>query len=738
MVLTAALYGSLIYMCLFWKATVGYSMPILASAGFCLAACIISGRQAIIPLLVGGLIGFFAFGMKTISIPVAIALTIINVMVPYGASLILKYYKFNRHMLAIRDVILLISVAVVIAIISATLGGLAFVFDGIPVTRVSALHHMLGEITGILIVTSMIITWNSSSKVPFTRKNLSSFFVLLIVLTVVSVALFNTDWGPTYLKTWHLFPIMVWLAVSYNIRGISVAMAIVALTASIATIQGTGPFVLLGRDLDMVVFAVQQYLPFTASTMMVLAVVADERRRKYDSEEAANKYRAIIETAVDGIIVIDDNAQIQSLNAAAEKMFGYLPGEAIGKSVDILIPFDQREAHHKAMTHHEKTGERRVLGGPGVTIEALHKEGHTFSAHLAIAEWFVSDKRFYTGIIRDLTLEKQRDGARDMLAREIDHRAKNVLAVVQSLIQLSTGKTKEEFVSNVRGRIESLARAHSLLSQNKWEGASLFTILSEEISSHASRIILRGPPIRLDTDSVQPLSMIIHELLTNAIKYGSLSTEDGGVVIDWHVTKDKNLLLEWQEFAGPKIQEPEHRGFGSRLLDQLSHHQLNGSLVKHWREDGLLACLTIPSKSFKLGPRVESSNEDPSMKLEVLRVQGDKILVVEDNALLAMEMRFILEDAGYQVVGPVSSVAEGLDLANTRNDLDIAVLDINLAGEMSFPIAEALKAKGVPFVFCTGYEHPDTPASLSDCSFMQKPINERSLLSRLAEVRNTI
>lgn len=199
--------------------------------------------------------------------------------------------------------------------------------------------------------------------------------------------------------------------------------------------------------------------------------------------------------------------------------------------------------------------------------------------------------------VQDVTgevLERRSEEARSLLMREVDHRARNALTVVQSFVRLTTAPSLEEYRRVVEGRVEALARAQTSLAARRWEGGSLREVIESELASLADpgKYRLCGPQVLLPPEHVQAMSMTIHELATNASKYGALSTDAGTLEIAWSLPTDETLLMTWSEDGGPAVAAPTRKGFGSRLIAQLAQ-QLGGEIEHHWRAEGLLAELTI-------------------------------------------------------------------------------------------------------------------------------------------------
>lgn len=198
----------------------------------------------------------------------------------------------------------------------------------------------------------------------------------------------------------------------------------------------------------------------------------------------------------------------------------------------------------------------------------------------------------FPGVIMDIAARKQTEDARNLLMREVDHRARNVLAMVQSVVRLTDVSDPHRYQEEVIGRVDAMARAQGSLSRNNWAGGVLEDLVREELSPYASphQFTIKGPKITLPAGQVQPFSMIVHEMATNAVKYGALSAHGGKVEVFWTAT-GREFALTWRERGGPAVEPPTRRGFGSRLIARLAA-QLDGAIHQEWRAAGLVATLT--------------------------------------------------------------------------------------------------------------------------------------------------
>ncbi len=212
-----------------------------------------------------------------------------------------------------------------------------------------------------------------------------------------------------------------------------------------------------------------------------------------------------------------------------------------------------------------------------------------------------SQRRRLLGVHYEITERKRAEENNALLMREVDHRAKNALAVVQAALRLTKADNQPDYIRAVEGRVAALARAHTVLAQRRWEGAELRTLLEGELlpflasdpGAMGSRATLIGPPVMLEAGSTQALCMALHELATNAVKYGALSQPSGLIAVTWRLGEGR-LRLTWRETGGPPTAAPTRRGFGSRVIEQTIQGQLGGTLERWWTQEGLVVELSVP------------------------------------------------------------------------------------------------------------------------------------------------
>ncbi len=346
-----------------------------------------------------------------------------------------------------------------------------------------------------------------------------------------------------------------------------------------------------------------------------------------------------------------------------------------------------------------------------------------------------------TGIVEDVSARKLEEEQRQTLMAELDHRVKNVLATVQALaIQTAKRTTSlESFLSTFGGRLKAMGSANELLTAARWRGAAIDHLAAAELGALApGQTSWEGPELFLTPRAANALSLGLHELATNAVKFGALSVDTGRVDIRWRPLRDGGFELRWTETGGPTVAAPVRRGFGSTLLEQVTGRELHGETVIEYRPGGVHARLRAGAQA--LAPRPDTVPEAPVARtVETVTaasgptsLKGARVLIVEDAVLLALELELGLSEAGAQVVGPAYELEEAMALLS--QPIDAAVLDANLNGRSVTPVAEALAARGVPFVFATGYGEAAGAPGGFNAPVIRKPYDVTQVAAAVAEL----
>ncbi|EKV28090.1 hypothetical protein C882_1091 [Caenispirillum salinarum AK4] len=331
----------------------------------------------------------------------------------------------------------------------------------------------------------------------------------------------------------------------------------------------------------------------------------------------------------------------------------------------------------------------------------------------------------YIGSVVDIAARKEAEERHELLMREVDHRAKNVLALVLSVLRVTRADSMEAYVAAVEGRVEAMARAHVLLAESRWYGARLQRLVEDELGSlrgGAARVEIEGPAVTILADAVQPMTIVLHELVTNAAKHGALSGgETGSLSVTWMRTPEGGLAVEWREAVGHPVAPPSRQGFGRMLIETLVARQLGGTITFTWAENGLhcrldLSAALVSARAPDAEPDAVGGAEAaggtaspsgsavaaPDTAPPPAAPPRRRVLVVEDDVLVALGLEQMLEDLKYEVIGPAHGVEDALALLE-RERPDAALLDINLGGMLSTAVARRLRKKGVRFAYCTGY-----------------------------------
>jgi two-component sensor histidine kinase/DNA-binding response OmpR family regulator len=337
-----------------------------------------------------------------------------------------------------------------------------------------------------------------------------------------------------------------------------------------------------------------------------------------------------------------------------------------------------------------------------------------------------------SGVTIDITERKLAEDRQTLLAEEVDHRARNVVAVIQSIMRLTRATDIDAYLAAVDGRIRALSNAHKLLSRSRWEGADLGKLVDEEFAPYrldnAERVSSAGPSILLQPSTAQTLALAVHELATNAAKYGALSASEGRVTLHWRL-EDGGIVLEWKEQDGPPVNMPKSKGYGSRVVYGGIENQLGGRVSFQWLPGGLECTMIVPhdDKPVRLESAGDARQVATRMNGTHLKVlPGDEILLVEDEPLIAMMLTDMLSELGLQVDGPHGSLADAIAAAKT-NTVKAAILDVNLRGEKVYPVARLLSDRHIPFVFITGYARDSIDSNFSEVPVLQKPIERQKL-----------
>jgi PAS domain S-box-containing protein len=322
------------------------------------------------------------------------------------------------------------------------------------------------------------------------------------------------------------------------------------------------------------------------------------------TDEAAQHLASIVESSDDAIVSKDLNGIIRTWNKGAERLFGYTAEEVVGKPITIIIPEDrQSEEPHileqirrgKSIEHYE--------------TQRVRKDGSFVDISLTVSPVRDVDGRIVgaSKIARDISERKQAEMQRDLLVAELSHRVKNALATVTSIARQSFSSNPDPIDAqrSFLARIHALSQTHSRLAETRWSGVSLETLFLDELAPYrqdnGSNVHLSGPPTTLNPKHAVILAMAVHELATNAAKYGALSTRKGSVEVVWESDGQGQLRIRWTESGGPKVVPPTRSGFGRLLVERVLASDLGGSVQMDFAENGLRCIITLPTNASDNG-----------------------------------------------------------------------------------------------------------------------------------------
>jgi light-regulated signal transduction histidine kinase (bacteriophytochrome) len=340
---------------------------------------------------------------------------------------------------------------------------------------------------------------------------------------------------------------------------------------------------------------------------------------------------------------------------------------------------------------------------------------------------------------------RQSTARQEMLIAELNHRVRNILGVIRGLIRQSQPDSPEvkEFVKLVDGRIHALARAHNQITDDHWGPAPLNALIEAEAAAFAadrqSAIVAKGDPVLLNPQAYSTMALVVHELVTNSTKYGSLSGA-GEVHIDWSRDPLGNLIFVWQEKGGPPVSPPRRKGFGTTIITRSVPYDLGGQASIDYGVDGVRAQFCIPARHVSeqrdvRGPAVRISKPVISSQRVVALdgFGGKSVLLVEDSLIIALDAEDILERFGASVT--TASTPDAAHDFLDHNRPDFAILDINLGDQMSFGVADRLRELGVPFFFASGYgEQASLPMEHRSAMVVQKPYTTHNLAKAVEDL----
>ena len=460
----------------------------------------------------------------------------------------------------------------------------------------------------------------------------------------------------------------------------------------------------------------------------------DEMQRiAHDRDRAASLLRAHTDNSPLAFVTLDQDLVIRAWSKGAERMFGRLAADLLGQPATDTCWLDDDGA--------------AVLAGwlaPGdaaprhsTELSLGHAERGLIPCEIHGSILSGSRQRTLSLQILDITERRRAEEVRSLLVGELNHRIKNTLANVQAIARQGLRRSRDlaEFEQSFVGRLQALSRAHSILSDSTWASAPLDQLIDDQIrvgTLDADRLRRNGPPVELTPDTMLRMALTLHELATNAAKYGALSVPQGMVHLDWRLDAG-GLALTWRETGGPAVTPPAHSGFGSDLIAAVAGGE-DGAVAADWRPEGVVWAIRLSEgvkalDSTPAAPRASAEAADRPAAV----LHGCAVLVIEDEPLVALDIQEELELAGAGHVRIARTVDAALS-ALSEHRFDLALLDGNLKGEPVDSVALRLREASVPFCFVSGYGREHLPQGFEDAPLIQKPFPPTSLRQILSEL----
>jgi PAS domain S-box-containing protein len=459
---------------------------------------------------------------------------------------------------------------------------------------------------------------------------------------------------------------------------------------------------------------------------------------EHDAFLESERLASIVVSSDDAIISKTLEGRITSWNSGATRIFGYEANEMIGQSILRIIPPELHGEEQEILARLQR-GERI---DHFETVRCA-KDGRRIDISLT-----VSPLRDRLGKVigaskvgRDITDRKRAEKLQRVLTEELSHRVKNTLATVQAIASqsLMRAKSSGDFVSGFTGRLQALANAHTLLTRRQMQGADVMALVNEQVligGANGDKVSCSGPSLMLDPQTAVHVALVLHELATNARKYGALSVPSGRLSVTWEMRTNGgcSLLLSWKESDGPEVRAPRTHGFGRALIDRTVRSH-GGRASVHYHRDGLTCEIELPlpeQPQAELRPAAAPPKLRPAPSSRAAPAQrglhGKRILVIEDEPLVSMELEGELAAAGCEVIGPAATLEHAKTLVE-EGKYDAALVDVNLKGQPVDELATLLTKKNCPFAFVTGYGRDALPEAFRGAAVLAKPFGADQLLA---------
>lgn len=667
-----------------------------------------------------------------------------------GAWLVGRFCKRPVQLDTINEILALSLFGAAIApVASATIGSATLAWFGLQPFTVAWPLWWIGDATGVLLIAPLTIVlvqdWRDLVRVSVARV-VEACLLALVFLGACALSL-----GGYLPFAYIIMPPLLWAAVRFEFKGAAVLLVMLAVMTAVFTVTGVSQFTGDPETQKQHHVMMQLFLAISAFSALVVAAVSRQhqqallrlKRLNAELESRVAERTATLRESELQLRLAQEAAELGTWEnnfvsgkylwtAQVRDLIGVGPDDPA--SLDLLMSRvhpDDRGAIEAEITGIRQLRqdrpyrrEFRVIR-PGGAVRWLEDQGRVEYGENGHAGRAV-------GILRDVTDRKTYEQQAQFLAREVNHRAKNILSLVQAIARQTAASSPVDFVPRFLKRLHALAASQDMLINSGWKGAELRdligTLLAHFKDLIGERIILEGPTLRIKASASQALGLAIHELATNAGKYGALSGDDGIVTVAWSVGQGRSgesiFAISWVERGGPPVTPPGRRGFGTTVIETMTKLSLQADVAFDFKPDGLSWRLECPAAQVLEERAAAQAAALPGRSTA-------RVLVVEDEAVAALDVASELEGAGYKIVGPAANVEQAMRLL-AQQGCDAAVLDINLGPETSAPVAARLIELGVPFVALSGSTLEERPPIFRNAPFLAKPMDCAQLIDVLA------
>ncbi len=557
------------------------------------------GRGARLPVVVGAMVGHMAAALlgDRILIGSFVFALCSAAEALITAGLIHRNFSSRFSLNSLRQVLGLLTAVIVGTAVSGVGGTLGFkyVYGSTAPVLSTWQNWFASDALGILTVAPLLIGLASAAREPPSRGEFTEGLVVLAALAVMSgfvVSLPREPWA-TVVSIALLFPMLLWLAARCRPVFAAAAAFIVALTIVWTTTFGMGIFgdpslPIAGR----ILLAQAGILAISLCAIVLAALFAERRQHSAALMESETRLQEALTagavTAFDWNV--DTGLTRRSENAA--QILGLDPQQTFSATNFLARVHPDDHARFKSLIR----GVRPDSPSYSVTFRFIRPDGREVWLEETSRAEFDAGGRLvrHKGLTLDITERKRAEEHQNLLIAELDHRVKNVLARVAAVALDTSQESRSIDARELKGRINSLAAAHSLLSHSRWRGVDLADLVRGQLAPYATEgnTTISGPDVMLTPAATQAVAMVLHELVTNAAKYGALSTSDGRVSVTWdraHRNGDAaaSVMIVWREVAALPITAPTHFGFGTNLIRDLIPHELGGTVDLAFSSDGV-------------------------------------------------------------------------------------------------------------------------------------------------------